>query len=435
MIGMLRRERWTGRLRALALAAAMVAAAAGAVPGGAAASALQAENPARATPADSLRVFLVTFGPGSAVWERFGHNALWVHDPEAGTDIAYHYGLFDMSESGFILRFLQGRMFYSMGAADAGLLLSAYRRAGREATVQELRLTREQARELQAFLEWNMRPGNRVYRYDYFRDNCSTRVRDALDRVLDGGLSDALRPIETPITYRSEALALTAEDQMLTAGLDLGLGPLADQELTRWELGFVPMRLRDDVRRLQVERGGRLVPLVVSEREIPAIGVPDEEVAAPPRGIGRRIIWMLAAGLVGGALFVLLGHLVRRRSDGRSRAAGWGLAAAGSLWGLLTGVGGLVLLGLWLLTDHEFAHANENLLQASPLALGLVVLVPLAVLRGRGRWAFRLALAMVALSILGLLVYPLPVTPQATLGVIALALPIHLGLAHALRPS
>ena len=95
---------------------------------------------------DSLRVFLLTFEPGAAVWERFGHNALWIHDPAAGTDFAYHWGLFDMSEEGFLLEFIRGRMVYSVGAADALRLLEAYRRVGRDATVQELALTNAQAR-------------------------------------------------------------------------------------------------------------------------------------------------------------------------------------------------------------------------------------------------------------------------------------------------
>jgi hypothetical protein len=110
------------------------------------------------------------------------------------------------------------------------------------------------------------------------------------------------------------------------------------------------------------------------------------------------------------------------------------LAVAGAAWGLLTGVLGLILLGLWTLTDHEFAWANENLLQANPLGLALLVLVPLAVAGRRGRAAWTVAAILAALSILGLLVHPLPLTRQANLGIIALALPVHLGLLAGLRP-
>ena len=387
---------------------------------------------------DSLRVFLVTFDQGAAVWERFGHNAIRVRDPVAGTDIAYHWGLFDMAEEGFLVEFLQGRMFYEMGSADAPWLIDAYRRVGREATVQELALTAAQAAELQEFLEWNVRPENRRYRYDYFRDNCSTRVRDALDRALGGALHDALAARPTDWTYRSQAVALTTRDALLTTGMDLGLGPLADQPITRWELAFIPMRLRDDLRELSVIRDGERRPLVVTERALAALGDEDPSLAGSGSSAGSptpmgRVAGQLFAGLLLGGLLGGAGLLASVGGPAPARLGRWLLATLGAVWGLVAGALGVIVLGLWTLTDHEFAWRNENLLQANPLALGLVVLVPLAVLAGRGdRTAWRLAVALLVFSVLGLVVHPLPLTPQANLPVITLFLPVHLGLAFAL---
>ena len=407
----------------------------------AAAGAVTGPVEAQVVPVDNEpRVFLVTLQPGEQVWERFGHNAIWIHDPEAGTDIAYHYGLFDMSESGFMTRFLQGRMEYSMGAANALRLIDAYRSVGRDASIMELRLTGEQIGELEAFLEWNLLPENRVYRYDYFRDNCSTRIRDVLDRVLDGALRETLHAIPTPITFRSEAVSLVMETPLLAVGMDLGLGPLADQPITRWDLAFIPMRLHEDVRRVTVPVGGRPLPIVVRETRLPAIGDADEagrvaEAARNPGPTPRRLAATLLIGLLVGTVFALAGHLASpARSRGAKRTAGrWTLAVGGAAWGLATGILGLILLGLWALTDHEFAHTNENLLQANPLALGLAVLVPLAAVGTRARAARILAYVLLGLSIAGLLLNPLPVTRQANLGIIALALPIHLGLALGIR--
>jgi hypothetical protein len=382
--------------------------------------------------ADSLRVFLLTFDPGEAVWERFGHNALWIHDPAARTDVAYHWGLFDMSEEGFLTEFLKGRMVYSMGAGAAPRLVEAYRRTGRDVTVQELALTVDQAAELQRFVEWNLQPGNRSYRYDYFRDNCSTRVRDALDRVLGGSLHEALARRPAEYTWRSQAVALTAEDAILTTGMDLGLGPLADQPITRWDLAFIPMRLREDVREMRVARGDETLPLVVGEQDLPAYSA-DGSAAAPPsptaRTLAHLLVGLLVAGLLAGA-----GVMATRSGSGhRQRARGrWVLGAAGAMWGLLAGVLGSILLALWTLTDHEFAWRNENLLQVNPVALALVALVPLAALGRAERWATRTAGLLLALSLFGLFLNPLPVTRQANLPIIALALPAHLGLFYAL---
>lgn len=409
------------------------------LPGAAAPSSAASGGPAAAqSPGDSLGAFLITFGPGAAVWERFGHNALWIHDPEAGTDVAYHYGLFDMSEEGFMFEFLQGRMLYSMGTAPAAWIVDAYRRQGRDATVQELRLDRRQIRELQAFLEWNMRPENRVYRYDYFRDNCSTRIADALDRVMDGRLRERLSARPSPVTYREQAVVLTADDPLLTTAMDLGLGPLADQPITRWELTFIPMRLRDDVGTVTVARDGGEISLVASAHELPAIRGEDEKLAVPPHETSTRgrAAWHLLVGVLLGGLLAGAGWLATRPTAGAGarKAARWAIAVVGALWGLVSGVTGLILLALWTLTDHEFAWRNENLLQADPLALGLMVLVPLAVLGGRrGSAARRLAFVLAALSVLGLILYPLPLTRQGNLPIIALALSTHLGLAWTLQ--
>jgi hypothetical protein len=382
---------------------------------------------------DSLQVVLVTAGPGPAVWERFGHNALWIRDETGGISTAYHYGVFDLGSEGFILEFIRGRMFYSMGSAEANRFIRGYRRAGRAVTLQRLRLTQEQSRRLMAFLEWNLRPENRVYRYDYFRDNCSTRIRDALDAVLGGRLRAALSADSTAVTYREEAVALTTEDPLLATAIDLGLGPLADRRLTGWELAFIPMRLRDAVRDIVVRRNGVEVPLVASERYLPAS---DRAPAERPggRSTRTRTFLLLLLGLLTGGAFTLAGSVAGRSAGfrGTGRAGRWVLAVGGTVWGLVSGVSGLLLLGLWVLTDHEFAWRNENLLQMNPLALALVVLVPLTMIGGRGRSvALALAGLLAGLSAVGLLLNPL--TPQVNLAIIAFALPLNLGLFIGLR--
>ena len=408
----------------------------------------QTSTPAQTPPPpgdapDSLRAFLVTFGPGEAVWERFGHNALWIHDPEARVDSAYHYGLFDMSEEGFLLEFVRGRMWYSMGAAPAEWLIRTYRGIGRDATVQELALTVEEVRELREFFRWNMRPGNRGYRYDYFRDNCSTRLRDAIDRVTGGTLREQLGARPAPFTYREQGPALL-DDPFLTTGADFALGPLADQPLSMWELTFIPMWLRDELRDVSLDRENGTVPLVTSERSLPAFGRsgPVTPGAAYDRPPSNRVPYLLVLGLVIGGLFVGSAILARRptsahrpTTDQRLRRLGrWGLGVGGGLWGLIAGFFGFFQLAIWTLTDHEFGWRNENLLQADPLAIGLAVLVPLAILGDRaGSAARRLAWLVAALSVLGLVLHPLPLTIQQNLTIIALCLPINVGLAWAVH--
>jgi hypothetical protein len=377
-------------------------------------------------PGSELRVFLLTMGPGDLVWEKFGHNALWIHDPVRGTDPAYNYGLFDFRQENFLLRFVQGRMLYWMEGIPIDWTLETYRRGNRAVWAQELNLTPRQKGALRDFLEWNERPENRFYRYDYYRDNCSTRIRDALDRVLGGQIRAETHGISSGTTYRWHTRRLTAGEVPTYTGLYLGLAQPSDHAISRWEEMFLPMKLREHVGRMTV-RGpdGREVPLVLEDRLL----LPAERVAERAVPPGWLPGYLLAGALLGGA-FLLLGARAPR-----SRAARWGFVWLSALWTLLLGVGGVVLAGLWGFTDHEIAYRNENLLQFSPLALALVSLAPAAAIGAR--WAARpavwVAWAVAGLSALGFLLQALPGFYQVNGPIIALVLPSLLGLALALH--
>jgi hypothetical protein len=98
----------------------------------------QQTSPPSASPSSDLTVYLMTFGPGARVWERFGHNAIWIHDPVHGTDQAYNYGLFDFAQENFILRFVRGQMWYWMAGFPADRYVEQYRRDNRSVWIQEL---------------------------------------------------------------------------------------------------------------------------------------------------------------------------------------------------------------------------------------------------------------------------------------------------------
>lgn len=395
---------------------------------GLAAAPLAAQPFAQAAAADtSLRIVLLTMGPGDEVWENFGHNAIWVHDPAAGTDKAYNYGMFDFRQENFILNFARGRMNYWMEGFDAYLTLDHYRQLNRSVWAQELNLTPRQAAEVKRLLEWNERPENRFYRYDYYRDNCSTRVRDIIDRVLGGALKRATASRPSGTTYRWHTRRLVGQgagNVPIFTAIDFGLGPAADRPISRWEEMFLPMKLRDEAAALQVpDASGRPVPLVARQQTLFTATRPAEP-AAPP----HWLIGYLLAGVLGAAAIAGLTLAVRKSAAWRP-----GFALVTGLWLLFAGAGGLILLGLWAVTDHAIAYRNENLLQLSPLALPLVVLVPALGYGARwaGRWASRIAITVAALSLLGFVPQILPWFSQANGYAIALALPINLTVAWA----
>jgi hypothetical protein len=387
--------------------------------------------PTVAAPAgsDDLDIVLVTFGLGQEVFERFGHNAIWVHDGRAGTDVTYDWGNFSFRQPGFLRRFLTGDTRYWMEGKDANAMVEYYRSIGRPITLQRLNLTADQKRSLRDFLRWNALEENKYYRYDYYLDNCSTRLRDALDRVLGGTLRAATDSVRTPLSYRRESVRLTDGDRPVQTGIDIALGRPADAPLTPWESFFIPMRLRDAVRNLSVPNGaGARVPLVASERTIaPYPGVP----VVVERPTAPRLVWrLLAVGLVLAALVAGIRVMAVSR-----RGAAWGLALVTTMWSLLCGLVGVILVLAWTATRHIFWSWNENLFVVSPLSLALVVLLPAALLRQRGvRAARAVAFAVVALGLVGLLLALIP-GGQENRAIVALFLPVHLAIAWSLRST
>jgi hypothetical protein len=377
-------------------------------------------------PGAHLTVYLMTMGPGARVWERFGHNAIYIHDPDRGTDQAYNYGLFDFGQENFVLRFIQGRMWYWMAGYPAQRYLDQYVRDNRSVWLQELEMPPAARLELQRFLQWNALPEHRFYHYDYYRDNCSTRVRDALDRFLGGRIRAHTESLPTGTSYRFHTQRLTANDPPTFTGLLLALGPRTDRPISAWEEMFLPLKLREHVRGVTVTGpDGTQVPLVRSERTLFTSSEPDPP-AAPP----RWTVWYLLLGVTLGAAALLLG-----RAAGSRKTARAGLAMLIGGWGLACGVAGLILAGLWGFTDHVMAYRNENLFQANPLALLLPLLVVPWVRRrpGAGRRLGAVAAALALAALLGAALQLLPWLDQVNGPIIALALPIHLGVAAALR--
>ena len=373
---------------------------------------------------DELRVWLVTAGPGDAVWEHYGHNALRVLDTRTGRDVSYNWGFFDFRQADFIARFLQGRMLYMVASLRTDVMIDQYREADREVVLQELDLTAAEKLTLRDAAHENALPHNRDFIYQYFLDNCSTRVRDLLDRVLGGALRQAFEGRPTGLSYRDHARRLTQVDPLVHTGSDLALGTPADREISAWEELFLPLALRDRLRSVRITRGGETRPLVRAEEVLYRARRPPEP-AAPPAWLGRY----LALGLLLGALFAAAGTSRVRASRVLRRgvlalAAGWSLAAGGA---------GTVLV-LLLATDHVFSWWNENLFLFNPLPLGLPVLLPLSTRseawRGRAR---ALAAAVTAIALAGLLWQLAPASTQPNAAFFALALPVHLGIAWSLR--
>lgn len=378
-------------------------------------------QPAATPPAgEALGVQLLTMGPGPAVWERFGHNALVVIEHSSGVNRAYNFGVFDFNDADFIPRFVRGDMRYWMESDETLDMVGPYFQQGRDVWGQVLALSPEQARALFNALEVNALPHNKHYTYHYFLDNCSTRVRDAIDRATGGQLRPQLQAMPTGATYRKHALIGLAEAPLLAVGVDYALSARADRPLSAWEESFLPVRLMEHLQQVTLTDAGGASRSLVERRR--ALHADETGRYRLPEHPPRRWPAMLALGLAGGAAMALAGPAARRSRLGRWLAGGvWGA------WGLLAGVGGMFLLGVWTLTAHVTSYANENLLLTSPIAILLAGLGPLAA-AGRARMMTRAVVAFCAASAgVGLMVKAFPAFSQQNGSIIALTLPLWIG--------
>lgn len=320
----------------------------------------------------------MTYGPGELYWQRFGHNGIWIRDAGLGLDHVFNFGFFDFGQEDFFLRFLQGRMLYFSAARPSREEFASYIDENRSIRAQRLDLALEARYLLIEFLLNEIRPENRDYLYDYYENNCSTRVRDALDLALAGALREGTEGEAAEQTRRDHTRRLTADDFWLYLGLETALGAPVDGPINRWQELFIPGELAGALATAHTNLGGLRQPLVVEDVMLFESSLP-EPPAAP---VARWLRYLLAS-----LALVAFGWALARKAPGAVRL----LSRA---WLLATGLAGCALLFFWFGTNHAVASLNLNLLLFSPLWL------PLAAWRGGERICFGAVLALTSLAVL-----------------------------------
>ncbi len=311
--------------------------------------------------AAETHVYLATMAPGELYFERFGHNAIVIHDslaPESQNAVAYNFGYFDFNGKNFLSNFILGRMAYLGVALNAEADLQNYIQNGRAVWLQELALNDAQKAKLIARLKVETTPPNDVYRYDYFRSNCSTKVRDALNDALDGALQTALEGRSHGYTFRSLGLAHAAEPLWLYLGIHAGLGPSTDKPLDVYAESYIPAALQQAVAGVQLTApDGSHYPLVRASLNYGPVG--ENKMPALPNWRWHFSV----AGLIL-AIAIAVGYRFRKHHFPRRFST---LLAA--LTALIFGANGLLLLFLMLFTDHQDSYFNLNFALFSPLWL------------------------------------------------------------------
>jgi hypothetical protein len=384
----------------------------------------QLRSPWALTPSDEdLAVSLVTFGQGDAIHQYFGHNALLVEDRRRDIGVLYNFGMFSFGPD-MLPKYLRGQLEFWAAATDVAATYEHYRAENRSIRVRELDLSPARRRLLADRLAESVLPANRSYVYHHYTDNCSTKVRDLIDEALGGQLQRA-NSMTGRFTYRGHTRRNTQHDPIVHMLLLLWMNDSMERPIRRYDESFLPGELERMVEGTRYQdESGRTVALsrlgyTVFEARRPAI----------PEHPSRAWPGLLAVGaLVAGAALALTRWL---RATGHVLARVL-LGLVNAVVGLVAGVPGLVLF-LFLFTQWDVTHYNENLLLANPFTFAAL---PLGLLTALGstralRWLGYAWVALGASTVLLIVLKALPAFDQDTSLPMVLFAPINLGCALA----
>lgn len=323
---------------------------------------------------EGARASVITCGAGDDFYTSFGHSAIRICDSANGIDWVYNYGTFDFNTPHFYWKFMRGQLNYSLGRFSYASFMAEYRMEGRAVWEQMLNFDSTELANLFVALEWNYEPSNRDYAYDFFRDNCATRVRDMVyahcgKRKVECGE----RKEENGMSYR-DYLHLAMKDKLewWALGVDLLLGLPADHRCSTDEAMFYPLVMQQEFS--EATRSGK--PLVGPSRQL----LPEMR-GEVPDSFPPFVVFALIFALV------VVAHLCDRRFNFHFSIFNF----ITRLLFVVAGLIGLFLLFMWFGTNHYCTEWNLNILWASPL----LILVAIRMERSP-RWALWLQLAMFA---------------------------------------
>jgi len=219
---------------------------------------------------ESSKISLLTISPGKELYSTFGHSAIRVQDTLLGFDSVFNYGTFDFDTPNFYVKFTQGKLLYILSISHFDNFMKYYRFENRSVVEQELNLNIDQRRKLFKSLMDNYKPENRYYKYDFFFDNCATRIRDILPAAFgdDFQYHYAESWQQGSLTFRNLIDLYLTHHHWSDFGIDLALGLPTDEIASPSDYMFLPDYLQEGFASATIVKQGKEVPLVLSTKEI-----------------------------------------------------------------------------------------------------------------------------------------------------------------------
>lgn len=293
------------------------------------------------------RISVLTASPGPSLYSAFGHNALRLSDPILGIDKVYNYGTFDFDTPNFYLKFLRGKLNYKLSVSSIREFIFEYQSEGRQVIEQTLNLNPQEVQQIYAFLEINSLPENAYYLYDFFYDNCATRIRDVVDNFLSPIWPDDPHP-SAERSFRQLLKPYIENTPWARFGIHFILGLPSDQIATPWEYMYLPDEMKIAFAMAYLPDGR---PLVSQTSEL----IPKTFSPSQPSWLSPALLmWAL---MIIGFLLQLLPKAAR---------------VFDKVFFSILGLAGLAISFMWFISEHTSTDINLNILWALPTHLYFV---------------------------------------------------------------
>ena len=302
---------------------------------------------------EAAEISILTFGSGKHLNDAFGHSGIRVKDSVTNLDVIFNYGVYDFDTPNFYTKFAQGRLNYKMGANYTSSILDYYKRQNRSIEEQVLNLNYDENLELYNYLLNNYKPQNRYYLYDFFYDNCATKIKDVSNKALNYKITYNIPEGITNASFRSYIYEQVYWNSWGRLGIDLALGAKIDQPTNSEDAMFLPKYIQEFFRVAKVN--GK--PLVKVENTLFK--------PTPSQNKAINVFW--SPLFVLSCISILILWLTWKDFKHQKRRK-W----IDVFLFLITGTVGMILLLLWFATDHKTTANNYNLLWGFPLNLLII---------------------------------------------------------------
>lgn len=308
---------------------------------------------------EASEVSILTIGPGDQLYDKFGHSAFRVKDENSNIDIVFNYGVYDFNTPNFYTKFAQGKLLYELGVRDYPSFLMSYKRQNRWVKEQVLNLSYSEKQAMFDFLLNNAKPENKKYKYDFFYDNCATKIRDVLQEVLGSNLTFNQEHITEDYTFRELIQKNVKANTWGSLGMDVAIGAVVDKKATPIQYQFLPDYVFKGAENAKITRNETKAPLVKETNVLFEANRGED-----------RVPFFTSPFFVFGLLGLCIIFITYKDHKNKTRSRFLDVAIFG-----FTGLVGVLLLLLWLGTDHTATAVNYNILWAFPLSLLLVTAI------------------------------------------------------------